>query len=100
MSRTRSAAKQARASHRRQLHNKSIKSKLHTLERRFLALIDAKKAAEATAALRDLTSALDKAAKSKVVHRNLAARKKSRLSARVKVLTPEKTGQVSGGVVK
>jgi small subunit ribosomal protein S20 len=100
MPRTRSAAKQARASQRRQLHNKSIKSKIHTLERKFLALIDAKKAAEATAALRDLTSALDKAAKSKVVHRNLAARKKSRLAARIKALAPGKTEQWSGGVVR
>lgn len=100
MPRTRSAAKQARASQRRQLHNKSVKSKIHTLERKFLALIDAKKLAEATAALSDLTSALDKAAKSKVVHRNLAARKKSRLAARIKALAPGKTEQGSGGVVK
>jgi small subunit ribosomal protein S20 len=68
------------------MHNHSIKSKLHTLERKFLALVEAKKAAEATTALRDLTSALDKAAKSKVVHRNLASRKKSRLASRIKKL--------------
>ena len=99
MSRTRSAAKQARASQRRQLHNHSIKSKLHTLERKFFALIEAKKTVEATAALRDLTSALDKAAKSKVVHRNLASRKKSRLAARIKALAPGKTEQATGGGV-
>ena len=100
MPRTRSAAKQARASQRRQLHNHSIKSKLHTLERKFLGLVEAKNTVEATAVLRDLTSALDKAAKSKVVHRNLASRKKSRLAARIKALAPAKTGPVSGAATK
>jgi small subunit ribosomal protein S20 len=90
MPRTRSAAKQARASLRRQSNNKSIKSRLHTLEKKFLALITARKVAEASAALGALASALDKAAKTKVIHRNLAARKKSRLAARVKVLAAAK----------
>jgi small subunit ribosomal protein S20 len=88
MARTKSAAKQARASLRRQAHNKSIKSKLHTLEGRFLAAVKAQKADEAAPALQNLTSALDKAAKVGVVHRNLADRKKSRLTARLKSLTP------------
>ena len=100
MSRTRSAAKQARASLRRQSHNKSIKSKLHTLERKFFALIEAKQATEATAVLRGLTAALDKAAKSKIVHRNLASRKKSRLAARMKSLAPAKPASVDSGVAK
>lgn len=86
MPNTASAAKQARASLRRQRHNKSIKSRLHTLERKFEALVAEKKAAEAAAAFRDLTSALDKAAKVRVIHANRAARKKSRLSARLKAL--------------
>ena len=88
MPRTRSAAKQARASLRRQAHNKSIKSKVHTLERKFLSLVETKKTAEAVTALRELASALDKAAKTQVIHRNLASRKKSRLAARLKALTP------------
>lgn len=88
MPRTRSAAKQARASIRRQSNNKSIKSRLRTLEKKFVAAISAKTAAEAAEALRVLTSALDKAAKTKVIHRNLAMRKKSRLAARLKALAP------------
>jgi small subunit ribosomal protein S20 len=86
MPRTKSAAKQARSSIRKQAHNKSIKSRLHTLENKFLSLVEAKKSVEAAAAYRDLTSALDKAAKVKVVHSNLASRKKSRLAARLKTL--------------
>ena len=84
MPRTKSAAKQARASVRKQAHNKSIKSRLHTLENKFLALVEAKKPVEATDAYRNLTSALDKAAKVQVIHRNTASRKKSRLAARLK----------------
>ncbi len=86
MARTRSAAKQARASLRRQTHNKSIKSKIHTLEKKLLSSLDEKKATEAAAAYQALSSALDKAAKVQVVHPNTAARKKSRLAARLKAL--------------
>jgi small subunit ribosomal protein S20 len=86
MPRTRSAAKQARASLRRQSHNKTIKSRLHTLEKKLLTLLDAKKATEASAAYRLLTSALDKAAKVQVIHRNTASRKKSRLAARMRTV--------------
>jgi small subunit ribosomal protein S20 len=84
MANTRSAAKQARASVRKQTHNKSIKSRLHTLEKKFLAAVSAKKADDASALYRLLSSALDKAAKTRVIHRNNASRKKSRLSARLK----------------
>ena len=84
MAKTRSAAKQARASLRRQANNRSIKSKLHTLEKKFLTAVSAKKAEEASATYRELMSALDKAAKTQVIHRNNASRKKSRLAARLK----------------
>jgi small subunit ribosomal protein S20 len=84
MANTKSAAKQARASLRRHAHNKAILSKLHTLERKFAGLCAEKKATEAAEALRVISSALDKAAKVQVVHRNLASRKKSRLAAQLK----------------
>jgi len=88
MARTRSAAKQARSSVRRQANNKSQKSKLHTLEKKLLAALDAKQVAEATQAYSAFSSALDKAAKVQVVHRNLASRKKSRLAIRLKAIAP------------
>jgi small subunit ribosomal protein S20 len=90
MARTRSAAKQARASVRRQTRNKAVKSKLHTLEKKLLAALDAKQVAEATTAYSAFSSALDKAAKVQVVHPNLASRKKSRLAARLKTIAPAK----------
>lgn len=88
MANTRSAAKQARASLRRKAHNHSIKSRLHTLEKKFLAAVTAKKNDEAATAYRAVVSALDKAAKTLVIHRNVASRKKARLSARLKSLAP------------
>lgn len=86
MPNTRSAAKQARAGERRRLHNRNIKSKIHTLEKKFLSLVSAKDSSGATEALRVLTSAMDKAAKVQVITRNLASRKKSRLTARLKAI--------------
>ncbi|MCX7915849.1 MAG: 30S ribosomal protein S20 [Verrucomicrobiae bacterium] len=86
MANTRSAAKQARVSERRRAHNRAIKSRLHTLERKFLDAIAAQKSNDAQEALRAVYSALDKAAKTRVIHPNHAARKKSRLMARLKKL--------------
>ena len=75
-----------RNSARKRLHNHALTSRLKTLEKRFLAVLDPGKKTEATAALRTLVSALDKAAKGGVVHRNAASRKKARLTARLNAL--------------
>lgn len=72
-----------RSSARKAEHNRSIKSRLGTLERKYAALVTSGKKAEAGTALRDLTSALDKAAKTGVVHKSTASRKKSRLTTRL-----------------
>ena len=83
MPNTKSAQRRMRNSARKQLQNRSIKSRLHTLERSYLKLLGAGKREDATKALRDVTSAFDKAAKSGVVHRATADRKKSRLALRL-----------------
>jgi len=56
---------------------------LHSLERKYLALLGAGNKGEAATALRTVSSAFDKAAKVGAVHRATADRKKSRLSARL-----------------
>ena len=71
-----------RNSGRKRLQNRSIKSRLHSLERRYSQLVTAGKKDDATKAFKDISSAFDKAAKSGVVHRSLANRKKSRLALR------------------
>jgi small subunit ribosomal protein S20 len=72
-----------RNSARKQAHNRSIESRLHTLERAYLQLLQEGKKDDATRSLSALSSAFDKAAKSGVVHRATANRKKSRLALRL-----------------
>ena len=69
-----------RNSARKQVQNRSLKSRLKTLEGSYRALLAAGKKEEAAQALRRVNSAFDKAAKSGVVHKATAARKKSRLA--------------------
>jgi|1185.fasta_scaffold459234_2 small subunit ribosomal protein S20 len=82
MPNTKSAERRMRNSARKQLANKSVKSRLKTLEASYLAALKKDKT-EAEKALRSISSALDKAAKSGVIHRGQASRKKSRLSVRM-----------------
>ena len=83
MANTKSAERRMRSSARKNLHNRIIKSRLHTLEKRYLELLAAGKKEDAVKELRTLSSAFDKAAKSGVVHRAAANRKKSRLALRL-----------------
>jgi len=83
MPNTKSAERRMRSSARKQAHNRRLKSRLHSLEKKFLALVTAGKKTEATEGLRAIASAFDKAAKAGVVHKATADRKKSRLSVRL-----------------
>ena len=83
MPNTKSAERRMRNSARKRLHNRSIKSSLHQLEKKYVALLAAGKKEDASATLRAVSSAFDKAAKSGVVHCATASRKKSRLALRL-----------------
>ena len=83
MPNTKSAERRSRNSARKQSRNRSMKSRLHTLEKNYLQLVTAGKKDDAAKALRDVSSAFDKAAKSGVVHKSTASRKKSRLTVRL-----------------
>jgi len=72
-----------RSSARKQAHNRSIKSRLHTLQRKYIELLAAGKKEEAMKALPAVSSAFDKAAKTGALHRGTADRKKSRLALRL-----------------
>ena len=69
-----------RSSLRKRMHNRSITSRLHGLERSYRQLLGSGKKDEAAKALQTISSAFDKAAKSGAVHRATADRKKSRLA--------------------
>jgi small subunit ribosomal protein S20 len=83
MPNTKSAERRMRGNVRKKAHNTSIKSRLHSLERKYAALVTAGKKDEAATALRGVSSAFDKAVKSGVVHKATADRKKSRLTLRL-----------------
>jgi len=83
MPNTKSAERRMRNSARKNLRNRSVKSNLHTLEKNYLELLGTGKKDDAAKQLRTLTSAMDKAAKSGVMHRAAANRKKSRLALRL-----------------
>lgn len=83
MPNTKSAERRMRNSARKQLQNRSIKARLHTLEKSYLELLTSGKKDDAAKSLRTLSSAFDKAAKVGVVHKATASRKKSRLAIRL-----------------
>jgi small subunit ribosomal protein S20 len=74
MANTKSATKRARQAMARSLHNRSVRTRLRSLQRR--ARVAGKPDAEE---LRALISAIDKAAKRGIIHRNAANRRKARL---------------------
>lgn len=86
MPNTKSAERRMRSSLRRQASNRQAKSRLKTLEKAFVTKLSATDKAAANLALRAVSSALDKAAKSGVIHQGKANRKKSRLAARLNAL--------------
>jgi|HubBroStandDraft_1064217.scaffolds.fasta_scaffold608763_2 small subunit ribosomal protein S20 len=88
MPNTKSAGRRMRNSARKHLQNQSIKSRLHTLETQYAKLLVTGKKDDAATTLRLLTSALDKAAKTRVIHRARANRSKSRLSLRLNAVKP------------
>jgi len=75
MANTKSAAKRARQSLALARHNRSVRTRLRTLQKRArgAAKPDIKE-------IRALISGLDKAAKRGIIHRNAADRRKARLS--------------------
>jgi small subunit ribosomal protein S20 len=80
MPNTKSAERRVRNSSRKQANNQSVKSRLNTFEKKFAAALTGGKKADAAAALSQIVSVFDKAAKKGVVPRNTANRKKSRLA--------------------
>ena len=100
--RTASAKKQARASVRRAIRNRAVKSELKTLvvkARRGMTdknVADSDRAASSLEAIR----ALDRAASKRIVHRNNAARRKARLArqmAKVAIAIPAAAGKAKKG---
>jgi small subunit ribosomal protein S20 len=78
MANTRSAAKRSRQSLWREQQNRGVRTRLRTLQKQIRG--NAKPNPEQ---VRAMISALDKAAKRGIIHRNAADRRKARLNARL-----------------
>jgi small subunit ribosomal protein S20 len=78
-----SALKRARQTTKRTARNRANTSQLRTALRNFRQALAAGKPAEAKTAFSGTVSMIDKAVKKGVIHKNTAARYKSRLNARL-----------------
>jgi small subunit ribosomal protein S20 len=86
MPNTASAKKRMRQDAVRRSRNRSVKSSLRTQARKVREAITAKELEKSQSEFRLLVKKLDQAAGRNVIHRNTAARTKSRLSSAIKAL--------------
>lgn len=87
MANIKSAQKRARQSEVRREHNASLRSRMRTAIKRVRKAISEGDKSAAQSALQSATSMIDSTASKGIVHKNMAARNKSRLSAAVKAMT-------------
>ena len=76
--------KRARQAEKRRNHNASMRSMVRTYLKRVIAAISSGDASAAQAAYNDAVPVIDRMADKGVIHKNKAARHKSRLNAQVK----------------
>jgi small subunit ribosomal protein S20 len=81
-----SAKKRLRQNEARRAKNRAAKRTLRTLVRKVREAADAGNFEQSQAAFAEAVVRLDRAASHRTIHRNAAARLKSRLSARLKAL--------------
>ena len=80
------ARKRARQNDKRRKHNASLRSMVRTYLKKTYAAIESGEAEAAQAAYTALVPVLDRIADKGIIHKNKAARHKSRLNAQVKAL--------------
>lgn len=81
------ARKRARQAVKQRAHNTSLRSSLRTAVKRVQKAILAGDKVAAQSIYRDSVAVIDRVADKKIIHKNKAARHKSRLSAQVKSLS-------------
>jgi small subunit ribosomal protein S20 len=83
---TASAKKRARQGEKRRDRNRAQRSELRTRLKNVRLALASGDLEKARASYRDVVSFLDRSARKNLIHRNTAARYKSRLNARIKAL--------------
>lgn len=86
MANTVQAKKRARQAEKNRLHNASFRSMVRTAIKRVILAIEAGDASQAQAAYTAAVPVIDRMADKGIIHKNKAARHKSRLNTRIKAL--------------
>lgn len=86
MANTAQARKRARQSVKVNAHNAALRSTLRTAIKKVIKAIDSGDKAAAVASYQENVSVIDRIADKKIIHKNKAARHKSRLTAAIKSL--------------
>ncbi len=81
-----SARKRARQNIKRRAHNMALRSRMRTYVKKVRRAIEAGDKEAAQAAYREAVSVLDSTANKGLIHKNKAARHKSRLNAQIKAM--------------
>jgi small subunit ribosomal protein S20 len=81
-----SARKRARQAEKRRLHNASLRSELRSAIRDIRKAITAGDKKAARTVYQSAVSVIDSIADKNIIHKNTAARQKSRLAARIKAM--------------
>ncbi len=83
------ARKRARQAETRRQHNASFRSMVRTYIKRVVAAIDSGDAEQAQAAYAAAVPVIDRMADKGIIHKNKAARHKSRLNQQIKALSQQ-----------
>lgn len=86
MANIKSAKKRAKTSEKKRVHNVELRSRLRTHIKKVVNLITTGKKAEAKVAYDEATPLIDGAVTKGLIHKNKAARHKSRLNTKIKAL--------------
>ena len=86
MANIKSAKKRIKVTQTKTLNNRMVKSALKTAIKKFEVSVEAKNSEEAKTLYTSVVKSLDMAASKGVVHKNMAARKKSRLATKLSAM--------------
>ncbi len=86
MANIKSAKKRIKVTEVKTAQNRMIKSALKTTIKKFEVAVSANNAEEAKALFNNVVKSIDMAAQKGVIHKNMAARKKSRLAAKLNAM--------------
>ena len=95
MANIKSAKKRARQAEKRRQHNASLRSMVRTCIKKVITAIQSGEKKLAEECYRQAQPVLDRMAGKGLIHKNKAARHKSRLSARIKGMTAEAVAQAT-----